>query len=96
LQTHKKRPLSRPIEKCGIKGIDIGITLCYYSITGATNPKCAWQEAERMEAKSMTDKQYQSILNLIAALVEMCKTPEDIENAAKLIREVTLTINPAK
>jgi len=37
----------------------------------------------------MTDKQYQSILNLIAALVEKCKTEDEIKEAAKLIREVT-------
>jgi len=46
------------------------------------------QEVGRME-NSMTDKQYQSILNLIAALVEKCKTEEEIKEAAKLIREVT-------
>ena len=42
----------------------------------------------------MTDKQYQSILNLIAALVEKCKTEEEIQEAAKLIREVTLNLSP--
>jgi len=41
-----------------------------------------------MEA-SVTDKQYQSILNLIAALVEKCRTEAEIKEAAKLIREVT-------
>ena len=46
---------------------------------------------ERMEAL-MTDKQYQSILNLIAALIEKCKTEEEIKEAARLIREVTKTI----
>ena len=37
----------------------------------------------------VTDKQYQSILNLIAALVEKCKSEDEIKEAAKLIREVT-------
>jgi hypothetical protein len=38
---------------------------------------------------SMTDRQYQSILNLIAALVEKCKTEEETKEVSKLIREVT-------
>ena len=40
----------------------------------------------------MTDKQYQSILNLIAALVEKCKTEEEIKEVAVLVREVTKNI----
>ena len=39
--------------------------------------------------KNMTDKQYQSILNLITSLIEKCRTEEEIKEAAKLIREVT-------
>ena len=42
----------------------------------------------------MTDRQYQSILNLIAALVEKCKTEEEIQEVAKLIKEVTLMLSP--
>jgi len=37
----------------------------------------------------MTDKQYHSLLNLIAALVEKCRTEEESSEAAKLIRAVT-------
>jgi len=44
----------------------------------------------------MTDKQYQSILNLIAALVEKCKTEEEVKEAAKLIREVTSNFPPSE
>jgi anthranilate phosphoribosyltransferase len=40
----------------------------------------------------MTDRQYQSILSLVAALIEKCKTEEEIKEAAKLIRELTKTI----
>ena len=42
-----------------------------------------------MSEQSMTDKQYQSILNLIATLVEKCKSEEETKEVAKLIREVT-------
>ena len=44
--------------------------------------------------ETMTDKQYQSILNLIAALVEKCKTEEETHEVAKLIREVTQQFQP--
>ena len=40
----------------------------------------------------MTDKQYQSILNLIAELIEKCKTEDEIKRAAKLIKELTQNI----
>ncbi len=40
----------------------------------------------------MTDKQYHSILNLIAALVEKCKTEAEVQEAAQLIRDVTRNI----
>ena len=45
---------------------------------------------------TMTDKQYQSILNLIAAFIEKCKTEEEIKEAAKLIREVTQNLQPTE
>ena len=38
---------------------------------------------------SVTDRQYQSILNLVAALVEKCKTEKEVKEVAKLIRDVT-------
>ncbi|MCL2531601.1 MAG: hypothetical protein FWE40_05540 [Oscillospiraceae bacterium] len=44
--------------------------------------------------EQMTDKQYQSILNIVAALVEKCQTKEETKEAAKLIREMTQ--NPPK
>ena len=40
-----------------------------------------------MDTTAMTDKQYLSILNFIAALVERCKTEDDHKEVAKLIRE---------
>jgi len=53
------------------------------------------QEVERMEA-TMTDKQYQSILNLIAAFIEKCKTEDEIKEAAQLIREITKNFGTEK
>jgi hypothetical protein len=42
----------------------------------------------------MTDRQYQSILNLIAALVEKCKTEDETREVAQLIRDVTQNFPP--
>ena len=47
-----------------------------------------------MDKKSMTDKQYQSILNLIAALVEKCRTEEESREVANLIRDVVQNFPP--
>jgi len=47
-----------------------------------------------MSESSMTDRQYQSILNLIAALVEKCKTEQETREVAQLIREVTQNFPP--
>jgi len=66
------------------------ISIWYNMLIGkGSRPEYTRQGEKGMSTISMTDKQYQSILNLIAALVEKCKTEEEIKEAAKLIREVT-------